>query len=123
MNKTRKMAMQRLVITAIIVMLGVGFLWNLREYAIERDNMIFASENAAKIGWTDALTEEYNEALTNIASSTNPLVRMYYYHNTTMSFIAAAVVFVTFASVVYIGYILCFIKRDITSQKRKKRRA
>ena len=124
MNKTRKMAMQRLVITAIIVMLGVGFLWNLRDYAIEHYNMIFASENAEKIGWTDALNEEYDEAQSNIVNSANPLVRMCYYHNSVMSIITVAIAVITFASVMYIGYIVNFIKKDITrSQNRKKRRA
>ena len=118
----RKKAVRRLVVTAIIVMLGIAFMWSLRKYAVEHDNMMFAEENAAKIGWTKDLTEEYNEALSNIVSSDNPLVRMYYYHNTTMSFITLAIAVITFASVMYMGYIVIFIKRDIARTQKRGRR-
>lgn len=120
--KTRKKAVKRLVITAIIVMLGCAFLWNLKDYAIERDNMRFTQENASKIGWTDELVHEYNEAKGNIITSTNPLVRMYYRHNRIMSFITVAIVTITFVAVMYMGYIVIFIKRDIARTQKRGRR-
>lgn len=121
--KTREKAIRRLVATAIIAMLGLMFLWNLKDYAIDRDNMRFTQENASKIGWTDELVHEYNEAKGNIVTSANPLVRMYYRHNVAMAFITLAIAVITFASVIYMGYIVIFIKRDITRTQKRGRRA
>lgn len=118
----RKKAVRRLVVTAIIAILGLAFLWNLKDYAIERDNMRFTQENASKIGWTDELVHGYNEAKGNIITSANPLVRMYYRHNVAMAFITLAIAVITFASVIYMGYIVIFIKRDITRTQKRGRR-
>ena len=120
--KTREKAIRRLVATAIIAMLGLMFLWNLKDYAIDRDNMRFTQENASKIGWTDELVHEYNEAKGNIVTSANPLVRMYYRHNVAMAFITLAIAVITFASVMYMGYIVIFIKRDIARTQKRGRR-
>ena len=120
--KNQTKAVKRLVITAIIVTLGCAFLWNLKDYAIERDNMRFTQENASKIGWTDELVHEYNEAKSNIIASANPLVRMYYRHNVAMAFITLAIAVITFASVIYMGYIVIFIKRDIARTQKRGRR-
>ena len=120
--KNQTKAVKRLVITAIIMLLGTAFLWSLRDYAIERDNMRFTQENASKIGWTDELVNEYNEAKGNIITSANPLVRMYYRHNRIMSFITVAIVTITFVAVMYMGYIVIFIKRDIARTQKRGRR-
>lgn len=123
MRNARKKAVKRLVITAIIMLLGTAFLWSLRDYAIERDNMRLAKETAFKIGKNEQSDHDYEEARGNIISSTNFLVRMYYQHETAMSYITLAIAVITFASVMYMGYIVIFIKRDIARTQKRGRRA
>lgn len=59
-----------------IVILGFGIMYmkSVAWYAIMRDNMKFANQEASQVGWSDQMKEEFDLSWEQIRNSKDPIV-------------------------------------------------
>ena len=123
MRDKRKKAVRLLVVTILVIATGVCYLWAVSDYAVLRDNMKFANENATNVGWTEGLFIDYVDAQDAIVNSKNPVTRWCYNHHVMAKTIAVIDIVIMFFAVMELIYVLSFIKKDLTRNRKRRRRA
>ena len=126
MRKNTKKAIRMIRVTTIILtaIATVLVIWLLSmvPYYVAKDNMRLAKETANKIGWTDGLVDEYNQAENSIKNSSNLMIRLWYYHNATMKVMLAIVIVVVLLTGGLMLYAEAFLQKMYHHQSRKRRK-
>lgn len=110
---------KKTLMVALVVLLVCGiYMSNIVMYALMRDNMKFAQENAMKGGWTIELENDYNEAQAEIMNSSNVIVQLMYNYHTPMMVVTTLVMIVMVAALLRVAAVIDFYSA-VTRRRRR----